>query len=49
MDSMAKGIELVTEVSGKDAERFIKDLKRPMSEENKKLIERAKKFKYRIE
>jgi hypothetical protein len=46
---MAKPLELVTEVSGKDAERFINDLKRPMSEKNKKLIERAREFRYRIE
>ena len=46
---MAKPLELVTEVSGKDAERFLSDLKRPIPEKNKQFIKRAKEFKYKIE
>jgi hypothetical protein len=46
---MAKPLELITEVSGRDAMKFLKDLERPMSKKNEAFIKRAKKLKYRIE
>lgn len=45
---MAKPLELVTEVSGKDAIKFLSNLKRPMTERNKDLVNRAKKLKYKV-
>lgn len=45
---MAKPLELVTEISGEDAKRFLKKNESPISKENKTLINNAKNFKYTI-
>lgn len=42
---MAKPIELVTELEGEDAKRFLEDLEKPISKENKRALRRAMALK----
>ena len=45
---MAKPLELITELEGEDAKRFLEDLEKPISRENKRALKRAVALKDRL-
>ncbi len=45
---MAKPLELITELEGEDAKRFLEDLEKPISRENKRALKQAMALKDRL-
>ncbi len=45
---MAKPLELITELKGKDAENFLRELDKPISRTNRRLIQAARTLRFSV-